>query len=102
MTNSRDRRLMPRRISPELIELGDDIEVTMKADRGITTTLRGIVGKRIDSGATRYLLTEEGATLLAWEPNTTKIVRCILHSRLIKPNETLFSDSLDEIRERIA
>lgn len=99
----RDRHMMPRRIQPELVEIGDDIEVTLKPDKGVTTTVRGIVGKRMDSGKTRYYMTVEGSTLLAWEPNTTKISRVTIHSRLIKSDETLFeSDLMTELKKRIA
>lgn len=100
---NRDRHMMPRRILPELVEIGDDIEVTLKPDHGVTTTVRGIVGKRMDTGKTRYYMTEEGSTLLAWEPHTTKISRVVIHSRLIKQNETLFeSDLMTELKKRIA
>jgi hypothetical protein len=94
----------PRRIDPSLVEIGDDISVTFKKDRGLTTTNRGIVGKRMDSGSTRYLLTEEGATLLAWEPSRTKLVEVTLYGREEVPQSTLFdiAEGIDLVKQRIA
>lgn len=91
----------PRRIDPSLVEIGDDISVQLKSDRGIVTTLRGVVGKRLDHGKVRYLMTNEGATLLAWEPNTTKRVIVTLFGREEYPQESMF-ELPQEIQERIA
>jgi hypothetical protein len=91
----------PRRIDPSLVEIGDDISITRKPERGVTTTLRGIVGKRIDVGATRYMMTDEGATLFAWEAMQTVGLTITLYGREEKPQSTLFE--LDpEIERRIA
>lgn len=91
----------PRRIDPSLIEIGDDIAVEHKANRGLVVTQRGIVAKRIDHGSNRYLMTEEGATILAWEPGKNTGVKITLYGREEKPQETLF-DNMDELRARIA
>ena len=91
----------PHRIDPSLVEIGDDISVEHKAERGIITTLRGIVAKRVDSGQTRYMITSEGATLLAWEPGRTNKIKVTLFGRDAKPVETLFDD-IEQVELRIA
>lgn len=93
------------RIKPELIELGDTISVVHKRNQGVVSILEGIVHERRDSGNVRYLLTAEGATLLAWTPGRTDVtVRLI--NRPAKPQPTLAyfdNNVIDEtIRERIA
>lgn len=93
---------LPRPIKPELIEIGDDIEVTLPKVDGVVHTLRGVVGKRIDHGAARHLLTEEGYTLLAWEPGRAG-VKVTLHKRKPAEQQSLFDyDYLNETRMRIA
>lgn len=93
---------LPRPIKPELIEIGDDIEVTLPKVDGVVHTLRGVVGKRMDHGAARYLLTAEGYTLLAWEPGRAG-VKVTLHKRKPVYVKPLFDyDVLNETRERIA
>lgn len=92
----------PRPIKPELIEIGDDIEVTLPKTDGATHTIRGVVGKRNDHGAVRYLLTAEGYTLLAWSPDRAG-VKVTLHSRMPVPMATLFEpDFITAVRDRIA
>lgn len=91
----------PRFIDPSLIEIGDEISVEHKPDKGITTTLKGVVAKRMDSGETRYLMTVEGATLLAWSPKKTSKYRVTLLGREEPENATIF-DLLDETKDRIA
>lgn len=91
----------PHTIKPELIEIGDDIEVTLPKVDGVTHTLRGIVGKRMDHGAARYLLTDEGYTLLAW--STGKVgVKVMIHSRKPLVQQTLFEpDFIMAIKNRL-
>lgn len=91
----------PRRIDPSLVEIGDDISVEHKEDRGITTTLRGIVAKRVESGSTRYYLTKEGATLMAWQPGKSNKFKITLFARDDVPQSSLF-DLPDELTERLA
>jgi hypothetical protein len=91
----------PRRIDPSLVEIGDDISITLKPERGITTTLRGIVGKRIDVGATRYMMTDEGATLFAWEAKRTVGLTITLYGRSDCPQTSLF-ELEPEVEKRIA
>jgi hypothetical protein len=108
---SRVRIPFPQVIDPSLIEIGDEISVHHKKDQGVEHILRGIVGKRIDSGNVRYLCTEEGATLLAWEPSRVGIT-VMKHSYETKPHDTLFdiaevmdpfaSNELGELKKRIA
>ena len=80
----------PRFIDPSLIEVGDEISVEHKPDRGVITTIRGVVGKRVDSGDTVYLITEEGATLLAWSAKRTNKYRVTLYAREEPENATIF------------
>lgn len=91
----------PRRIDPSLIETGDDISVEHMPNRGLTIINRGVVAKRIDRGSVRYLMTKEGATILAWEPGKKTGVKVILFGREEVSQSTLF-DNMDELRERIA
>lgn len=90
----------PRRIDPSLVEIGDDVSVEHPEDRGVTTTLRGIVAKRVDHGDTRYLMTKEGATLMAWSPKGNKI-KVTLFARDDVPQVTLF-EMPEEFKARIA
>lgn len=93
----------PRMISPDLIEIGDDISVEIiKPDRGITTTKRGIVGKRIYSGKSRYYSTIEGATLFSYEPGRVHGLKITLYGRAEQVQETLFEIDNSQLRERIA
>ena len=94
--------LLPRPIKPEMIEIGDEIEVTLPKVDGVVHTLRGVVGKRMDHGAVRYLLTQEGYTLLAWEPGRAG-VKVTLHKRKPVDQQPIFEyDYLNETRERVA
>ena len=91
----------PHAIKPELIEIGDDIEVTLPKVDGVTHTLRGIVGKRMDNGSARYLMTQEGYTLLAWEPKRSG-VKVTIHSRKPVESTKLFEpDFINEVRNRL-
>lgn len=94
--------LLPRPIKSEMIEIGDEIEVTLPKTDGVVHTLRGVVGKRMDHGAVRYLLTQEGYTLLAWEPGRAG-VKVTLHKRKPINQEPIFEyDLLNGTRDRIA
>lgn len=94
--------VVPREIKPELVEIGDTISVTFPRDGGLTVTHVGRVAKATTHGKTRYLITAEGATVLAWEPTGNR-VKIILLKREPVPGETLFemSDNMHEIRVRI-
>ena len=93
----------PRIIMPELVEIGDDISVEIKKpNRGIITTKRGIVGKRIYSGKARFYTTDEGATLFSFEPGTPHGLLITLYGRAENVSETLFEVDADETRKRIA
>lgn len=90
----------PRRIDPSLVEVGDDISVELPHDRGITTSLRGIIFKRVDSGSTRYYMTKEGATLFAYDPTKVNKIKLTLFARDDMPQSTMFD--MPEIEERLA
>jgi hypothetical protein len=94
----------PRPIDPSLIEDGDDISVEHKANRGIVMTLRGVVAKRVDGGSTRYLMTAEGATLLAWEPGKKNAIKVTLYGREEPEQATMFDlpTEIESIKERVA
>jgi len=89
--------MFPRNIDPSLIEDGDTIKVFLPKSKGVETTLTGVVHHRSDSGSTRYLYTEEGSTLLAWEVN--RKVHVMLMHRPDYEIEPLFGE---EFAERIA
>lgn len=94
----------PRLIDVSLIETGDLISVEHKPSRGVTTTLKGVVAKRVDSGATRYLMTEEGATLVSWEPGKANRFKITLFGREEPEEEAMFElpDNIQQIKERVA
>ncbi len=91
----------PHYIDPSLIEIGDEVIVHHKPKRGITMTLTGIVAKRVDEGATRYLSTKEGSTLLAWSPKKNADIKVVLLSREASENTALFNLP-EEVERRIA
>lgn len=94
----------PRFIDPSLVEEGDEISVEHKEDKGITTILKGVVAKRIDTGAVRRYTTSENATLFAYEPGKPVRVRITLFAREEPTNAGLFDieESINEVRKRIA
>lgn len=71
--------LFPRAIDPSLIEIGDTIKVTHKKSHGMQMSMTGTVAKRDDHGATRYYMTEEGGTLLAWNVKRKDVHILLLH-----------------------
>lgn len=97
-------KLIPHKLDPSLIELGDTISVAHKRNQGIVTILEGVVYERKDSGNVRYFVTKEGATLLAWIPGRND-VKVTLLSRPEVRQQTLFefdNSFLDVVKERIA
>lgn len=91
----------PREIDASLIEIGDDISAEYKKDNGITMTLRGIVGKRIDLGKSRHLMTSEGATIVSWEPKNPRAIKVILYGREEPEQSTIFDlPAMSKIRDR--
>lgn len=92
----------PQAIDPSVIEIGDDISVELPADKGLVTTLRGIVAKRHDHGSTRYLMTAEGATILAWEARKrVGAPKVTIYGREEHPQAMLFEANIGEMRERL-
>ena len=94
----------PRFIDPSLIEIGDEISVEHAPTKGVTTTLKGIVAKRTDAGDTRYLMTAEGSTLVAWSPRKNTKIRVTLLGREEPEHATMFDlpDNIQEVQERIS
>jgi hypothetical protein len=84
----------PREINPSLIEKGDKIRVTLPEDKGIVNIKIGVVFHIHQHGSTRYLMTDEGATLVAWEPSR-KSVKIELLDRPIFEQAPLWSDELE-------
>lgn len=71
-----------------------------RKDRGIEMTLTGTVGKRVDSGNTRYLMTAEGATLMSWNEKENKLIHVLLLHR--QPQEQTPLWTHDELDKRLA
>lgn len=93
----------PRTIDPSLIEQGDDISVEIiKPNRGIKTTKRGIVAKKIYSGKSQFYLTAEGATLFSFEPGRSHGLKIMLYGRAEVVSDTLFDIEMPTVRARIA
>lgn len=94
----------PRIVRPEIIEIGDDISVeNVRADKGIRTTVRGIVGKVAKSGQTRFFMTAEGATLFAFEIGRTPQATITLYGRAEFVSESLFEiGSFQSVKDRIS
>jgi hypothetical protein len=94
----------PRFIDPSLVEEGDEISVEHKEDRGITTILKGVVAKRIDTGTVRRFTTSENATLFAYEPGKPVKIRITLYAREEPEHAGLFDleEAMTNIRKRIA
>jgi len=94
----------PRFIDPSLVEIGDEISVQLKEDHGITTTLLGVVAKRLDVGTTRYLITKENSTILAWDVKRTRGVKVTLIAREEPEQSSMFNlpDEIIELGKRIA
>lgn len=90
----------PRFIDPSLVEEGDEISVEHIANKGVTTTVRGIVDKRLEQGTMRRFITAEGGTLMAWEPGRLPKYRVTLYAREEPANATMF-DLPIEIEERM-
>lgn len=80
MTN-RSRFDIPRSIKPSLVQVGDTIKITLPKKRGIESTVTGTVHHRSDHGKTRFLYTEEGATILSWEPGNDSSAHIMLLHR---------------------
>lgn len=95
--------LLPREIKPELIEIGDTIQVKFRRDGGLTVTHEGRVYESVTHGKTRYLRTAEGTTILAWEPGAPKRQTIILIKREPVEGQTLFEFSdFTEIHVRLS
>jgi hypothetical protein len=80
----------PRFIDPSLVETGDEISVEHTVNKGVTTTVRGIVAERLEQGSMRRFITSEGGTLMAWEPGRIAKIRVTLYAREEPENATIF------------
>lgn len=88
---------------PELVEVGDDISVEIvKPNRGIVTTKRGIIGKMMYSGKSRFYVTSEGATIFSFEPGKAHGLKITLYGRAEVIQDSLFELDSEETRKRIA
>lgn len=72
---------LPAIIKPELIEVGDKVRVKFRAKKGVTMTHEGVVSSREDHGSVRFLYTEEGATLVSWQPGVSTGISVTLLDR---------------------
>lgn len=81
---------LPRYIKPESADTGDLIRVTYKATEGVTMTREGIVHHVESHGRVRFLMTEEGGNLLAWEPGEGTTARVTLLAVSDKAQPALF------------
>lgn len=59
--------LLPRVIAPELVEVGDKIRVTFPPKKGVRMSHEGVVSSIENAGQVRFLMTDEGATLVSWQ-----------------------------------
>ena len=80
----------PRKVSPELLEEGDLITVTLPKSAGITMTKHGRIYRRVDHGNLRQYLTIEGAVILTWQPDQKPKYTVTLHERIPYKEEPLF------------
>lgn len=94
---------IPKPIKPELVQIGDDITVTHAPNKGIVTSVRGVVARREDHGSVRHLVANEGGSIIAWEPGKDNKVRVVLHGRVeVNNQETLFEvDLLTGVKDRV-
>ena len=94
----------PRPIKPELIEIGDDIEITLPPVDGMALTRRGKITGITSHGNVRNLIVGSSTVLGVWAPGERLRGSIIIHSR--KPVEQtslpMFSEAMDAVRERIA
>ena len=94
----------PRPINPELIEIGDDIEITLPPVDGMTLTRRGTITNITSHGNVRNLIVGSSTVLGVWAPGKRLRGSIIIYSR--KPVEQtplpMFSEAMDAVRDRIA
>jgi hypothetical protein len=63
----RSKLLEPRKISPELVEIGDTVRVTFEPVQGIVRTREAIVHRRIDENGVRAYFTKDGGLIFTWK-----------------------------------
>lgn len=64
----RNRQVSPQLIKPELIEVGDIIEVQHPDDGGITTIKRAMVSYIQAHAGMRHFLTQQGSVISRYSP----------------------------------
>lgn len=96
--------MLPRQIKPELVEIGDTIEVELAKLAGMVIIRKGVVSAFGKNGNVRQLLTSEGGILCAWEPGKPSRVTVTLIKRAPVVQQPLFdfTQAMDAVRERIA
>ena len=88
--NMRRKIGQPRFIDPSLVEVGDEISVEHVENKGVTTTVKGVVFERLEQGSMRRFITSEGGTLMAFEPGRISKFRVTLYAREEPENATIF------------
>lgn len=90
----------PRIIPAELIEIGDKVRIKHRPKKGVTTILEGVVSDRRDHGSVRFLYTDEGATLVSWQPGVSTGITITLLDRPPAEQEPLsMFDSVERLAE---
>lgn len=87
---------LPRIIAPENIEVGDKIKVTFPPVKGVRMTHEGVVSERRDQGAVRTLYTDEGGTLIAWEPGKRNLSVMLLDRPPVNQTQLSLFDTLED------
>lgn len=96
----------PQPIKPELIEIGDKIEVVLREVDGMSQTRRGTITAINVNGSLRYLMVGESTILAVYEPGKKAEVKFIIHSRKPVEQSPMFDMDFDvamaEVRKRVA
>jgi hypothetical protein len=79
-----------RQVPPELVEIGDRINVELPEKLGITTVKTGVVHRRIDSGDNREYYTVKGGFLFRWNPHRSFGYKITILDRTPIPGVSLF------------
>lgn len=88
-------RSTPKVIKPELINVGDLIEVTLPEVRGLTTKLRGRVAKIQAHAGMRHFLTDDGSVIARYTPGQNPNTKFVLIER--QPLEQATLDLFDMV-----
>lgn len=92
---------LPRQTRPELVEVGDTIVVTIRAERGVTVRYEGTVDACQHHGGSVHWVTAEGAVIARYRPGEAQPgVQYTLMSRAPAAQEPL--SLFEQVAERIA